>query len=68
MLRILVVSLAVGYLWYLFDRHSAMEVRHLSFTETIGLVAAALSFAVAAVVRVPSRRPSRSRSSGFFIR
>jgi hypothetical protein len=65
MLRILVVSLAAGYLWYLFDRHSAIEVKDLSEGEAMGVLAAALSFAVAAVVRVPARRPNRSRSTGF---
>jgi hypothetical protein len=68
MLRILVMSVSAGSLWYLFDRHCAIDVRYLTWGETIGLAAAALSFGVAAVVRVPGRQPNRVQSSGFFIR
>jgi hypothetical protein len=65
MLRILVMSLAAGYLWYLFDRDSGIGLKHLSTGETLGVFAAALSFAIAAVVRLPPRHPNRS-GSGFF--
>jgi hypothetical protein len=59
--------LAAGYLWYLFDRTSTTSLRQLSAGEFLGVVAAALSFAVAAVVRLPGRQNARSDKSGFFI-
>jgi hypothetical protein len=67
MLRILVMVLAAGYLWYLFDRTSVMSLRQLSTGEIFGVVAAALSFAIAAVVRLPGRQNTRSDKSGFFV-
>jgi hypothetical protein len=67
MFRILVMVLAAGYLWYLFDRTSAASLRQLSAGELLGVLAAALSFAIAAIVRLPGRQDARSDKSGFFI-
>jgi hypothetical protein len=67
MFRILVMVLAAGYLWYLFDRTSVGGLRQLSAGELFGILAAAFSFAVAAVVRLPGRPNPRSDKSGFFV-
>jgi hypothetical protein len=67
MLRVVVMALAAGYLWYLFDRTSMTSLRQLSTGELFGVLAAAFSFAIAAVVRLPGRKNRRSDKSGFFI-
>jgi hypothetical protein len=67
MFRILVMSLAAGYVWYLLDHNSGSGLRQLSTAETLGVITAALSFAIAAVVRLPGRHPKGPGGSGFFV-
>ena len=68
MVRLVLMMAAGGYVWHQIEQHgNSLNPHNLSAGETIGFVAAALTFAIAAVVRLPERRKSARLRSGFFI-
>jgi hypothetical protein len=64
MVRFCLLILAGAGIFYLFQQHSSAAP---SDREVLGIGLAALTFAIAAVVRVPAREAPK-RPSGFFIR
>jgi len=64
MVRFCLLILAGAGIYYLFQQHSSVAPTE---REIIGIGLAALTFAIAAVVRVPARQAPK-RQSGFFTR